>query len=153
MIIGHYYYASLLTKMKQYSDKRGSDYLRCVEEEKPIPTDSWLDSFIMGNVYVLGFGFDQSEFDLWWLLNRKQREKAPHGQVLFYEPSGGNDFNARKELLKVMGTQIVDLGVQLSNDDAERNRQFREFYEMAIKDICARVGKNGAENSKSYDAD
>jgi len=31
--------------------------------------DSWLDAFIMGDVYVLGFGFDFLEFFLWGLQN------------------------------------------------------------------------------------
>ena len=40
------------------------------------PSGCWLDSFVLGNVNILGLGMDFSELDLWWLLNRKKRESA-----------------------------------------------------------------------------
>ena len=34
----------------------------------------WLDYFLMGDVHAVGFGFDLSEFDIWWAIERKSRE-------------------------------------------------------------------------------
>ena len=38
----------------------------------------------MGNVWSVGFGFDFSEFDIWWATERKAREKADHGKLKVY---------------------------------------------------------------------
>lgn len=85
MILGHYWYGKLLYKIIEESEKNKDHYTRNQKEEKPTELNSWMDSFILGDVYVLGFGFGLSEVDLWWLLNRKQRERAEHGKVYFYE--------------------------------------------------------------------
>lgn len=34
---------------------------------------SWIDYIFMSDVYIVGLGFDYSEIDLWWLLDRRQR--------------------------------------------------------------------------------
>ena len=85
MILGHYYYAFLLKRIMEYLDLRADDY-RALNKGEVFKVKSWVDDFILGDVYILGFGMDFSEFDLWWLLNRKKREKADHGNVWFYTP-------------------------------------------------------------------
>ena len=87
VILGHYYYGNLLFCCDEYLTHRapaqryplwpGSDGMVAL---------SWLDYLILGDVYALGFGFDTSEMDLWWLLCRKKRERAPHGDLWFFEP-------------------------------------------------------------------
>ena len=72
MILGHYYYAFLLKRIMEYLDMRANDY-RALNKGDEFEVKSWLDSFILGDVHILGFGMDFSEFDLWWLLNRKKR--------------------------------------------------------------------------------
>lgn len=133
MIIGHYEYASLLSKLKMHSDRRRDAYQRIAK--KPLKQISWVDQFILGNVYVLGFGFDPSEMDLWWLLNRKKNEKADHGSIYFYEPRKGTEFNAKIELLRAMDVEVRDLGMTLSTDNVKRDQQYEEFYSAAISDI------------------
>ncbi|MBR6941466.1 MAG: SIR2 family protein, partial [Clostridia bacterium] len=70
MILSLYYYSNLLSRIIDYSRKRGNSYteLQCKGVSPDIK--SWIDAFILGDVYVLGFGFDYSEIDLWWLLER-----------------------------------------------------------------------------------
>ena len=76
VILGHYYYGELLARYQEELKKHGNlQYFLQQKGKHPI-IESWLDAFIMGDVYVLGFGFDFSEIDLWWLLNRKKREKV-----------------------------------------------------------------------------
>ena len=48
-------------------------------ERRHRPCLSWLDWFLMGEVYAVGFGFDPSGFDIWWAIKRKARENADHG--------------------------------------------------------------------------
>ena len=64
-----------------------------------------MDAFILGDVYILGFGFDLSEFDLWWLLNRKFNEKADHGHVYYLEPKSPV-LDEKLELLKLLEVEV-----------------------------------------------
>lgn len=135
MILGHYYYGNNLAKMRAI--------LQGSSKKHPIKTDisefdCWLDSFILGDVYVLGFGFDLSEFDLWWLLNRKKLEKADHGKVYFYQPRTAG-FDEKLELLKLMDVEILDCGFAESYG---RPCDYRAFYNAAIQDIQERIAKD-----------
>ncbi len=140
IILGHYYYGSLLKRYFQIFDKRKNKYAEYQKEGKRVPIESWLDAFILGDVYVLGFGYDLSEFDLWWLLNRKKREKAEVGRVYFYEisePKNSEDFSIKSALLEVMGTKLETLGMtRKSKDD---NDSYRPFYQAAVADIAEKV--------------
>ena len=98
---------------------------------------------------------DFCEFDLWWLLNRKKREKALHGKVVFYEPERSEDA-AKYALLRAYGVEVRHLGFKLlatveneaCDEDlqAERDEQnkriwefnskiYADFYRYAIEDI------------------
>ena len=152
MVIGHYLYVNLVSKWKEKLNERDQAY-KNFDQTKP--SGCWLDSFIMGNVYVLGFGFDFSELDLWWLINRKKREKAlPHGKVIFYTPENKSEA-AKYALLNAYGVEIRHLGFKLMegpDDDpceedrpsyeAEKektrifnNEAYADFYMKAIEDI------------------
>lgn len=150
MILGHYYYGSLFKQYVKLLDKRGNKYSVYQKNGKPFHVCSWLDAFILGDVYILGFGFDFSEFDLWWLLNRKKRENATVGTVYFYEKSNKEQENEhaeekecaekkkraeKLELLKIMKVQIENLGMY-------ENDSYESFYEKAIEDIKSKVKEN-----------
>lgn len=139
MVVGHYEYASLLAAMKGVSDARRDAYRHL--DVRPLDKLSWVDQFILGDVYVLGFGFNPAEFDLWWLLDRKQREKGRHGRVWFYEPREDVAFDEKIELLRTMDVEILDLGMTLSKDPLKRSRQFEDFYPMAMDDIEKRMSE------------
>lgn len=127
VVLGHYYYGKLLGKYMAELDKRGNQ--QKIRQEKYLPPimDSWIDAFIMGDVYVLGFGYDFSEMDMWWLLNRKKRENARHGKVVFYEPSFGKEL--KLSMLDTYGVQTEDLGFRAQGPN------YKAFYEAAIDDI------------------
>lgn len=131
VVLGHYFYANLLSKWQQFFQRRGNSYEQQYKEGLPPLNDSWLDAFILGDVYVLGFGYDFSEFDLWWLLNRKKREKAPHGKLHFYAPPCGNE--AKFMMLETYDAQIESLGFRLPHTD------YKSFYEEAIRHIVSHI--------------
>ena len=134
MILGHYYYANNLAKMRALLQGSSKRYA-ARSKTKTSKFDCWLDSFILGDVYVLGFGFDWSELDLWWLLNRKKLENANHGKVYFYEPSTVG-FNEKQELLKKMDVEIIDCGFVESYG---RPCDYKAFYNAAIQDIKKKI--------------
>lgn len=142
MILGHYYYAILLGRMIDYVSSNENRYESNSRAGKEVELLSWLDSFILGDVYVLGFGFDVSEFDLWWLLNRKKREKAPHGDVYFFEPRD-EGFNERIELLKLLGVKHIDCDIaKPEKDNPLRSEIYKEFYCTALSEMEKRMGKS-----------
>ena len=137
MILGHYYYANNLAKMRALLQGSSKKYAT-KSKTKTSEFDCWLDSFILGDVYVLGFGFDLSELDLWWLLNRKKLERADHGKVYFYEPRSAT-FDEKLELLRLMDVEILDCGFDKDDDDL---RDYKPFYNAAIQDIQERIAKD-----------
>lgn len=99
----------------------------------PLPQEvvSWLDAFILGDIYILGFGFDYSEIDLWWLLSkRKQIAGLDSGEIVFYEPDDGT---SKYDVLKTYGVTVSSLGRSASTS-------YTKFYDDCINDISKRIG-------------
>lgn len=127
MLLGHYYYGKTLFKINEIAQKRKGYYERDQKSGKPTEIKSWVDAFIMGNLYILGLGFAFSEFDLWWLLNRRKREKAETGKLVFYERI--SEKNREKiEMLRLMGVEVRNLGFDEKCD-------YEKFYRAAIADM------------------
>lgn len=138
VILGHYYYGNLLFCYDAYLTKRAPDCkYRMGRDGQGLPVLSWLDYFILGDVYALGFGYDTSEMDLWWLLCRKKRERASHGGLYFFEP-GRKSAETKHALLKAYHATCVTLGMKDLDDEG-----YRLFYERAVKEIGQRVKQEG----------
>lgn len=148
IILGHYYYANLLEKISSYVRAEGARYRREQERGETPQIKSWADAFLFGDVYVLGFGFDVSEFDLWWLLNRKKRERANTGRTWFFAPAERLEegrINEKEELLKVLGVEVRHCdSLRCRGTPIERSLGFREFYERAMEEIAALMRENRA---------
>lgn len=128
MILGAYYYGNLLGKVIELNKRRGRHY----SSEQPPNIRSWTDAFILGDVYILGFGFGFAESDLWWLLNRKKRE-GNVGKTFFYELKPKSGINrAKTDLLELMNVEIIYKSVSGGN--------WQEAYEWAVGDIEKRLG-------------
>ena len=131
IILGHDRYGRILSRI-----------INCCNELSPrigrshrdtLTLISWPELFLVGDIYILGFGFDESEFDLWWLLRRKQREKYADGRVYYYDKSLADEKdNVRYLLLRANGVNILSLG-------ADKYTPFNPFYHLAMQDIKRRV--------------
>ncbi len=132
VILGHFYYGNLLFCYDSYLTKRapGGTY---PSGQPDLTVQSWLDYFILGDVYSIGFGFDTSELDLWWLLCRKKRERADHGALYFFDPEREKT-RTRHALLRAYETNCISLGFSEPDNDG-----FRRFYENAVEEIGRRV--------------
>ncbi len=134
MILGAYYYGALLGKMIDLNKKRGKYYVLSQSAGKIPKIRSWTDAFILGDVYILGFGAGFAESDIWWLLNRKKREKASVGKTFFYELKPKDEINrAKMDLLRLMNVEIIYKSV--SGDD------WQSVYEWAVGDVEKRVAE------------
>lgn len=130
IILSHDEYARLVHHILTYTESRGRDYEKFRNELK---FKSWVDYFLMGDVYVLGLALDFSEFDLWWLLGRRLRERAGCGKLLFYEPE--KEENLYKQYaLKDAGAEVCSCGVAIRGSG-----DYARFYARAIEDMRKKV--------------
>ena len=143
LILTHDEYARLMTQIINYNKDIGNKFIHNYDD---FEFKSWIDYFLMGDVYILGQGFDFSEFDLWWLLVRRQRENAQIGKMFFYEPENENKY--KLFALRDLGVEIKTLGwlIDKSENACQHiNEQYTEFYNDAIKDIYQKVISNREE--------
>jgi hypothetical protein len=142
IVIGHYYYGNLLGQCQSVVKRREKDHWKYSDTAR----NSWVDAFLTGDIYVLGFGFDYSETDLWWLLSKKARmKKKRSGNVYIYRPHKREEFDVKYRLLQDYGAQVIDLGMYDSESEIEDNEMFREFYPLAIDAIIDEMSRRRAQ--------
>ena len=133
-ILGHYYYGNTLFEIKKTVDD-----IRRIDYDETAEVKTWVESFLFSDIYCLGFGFGLAEFDLWWLLNRKAREKRNSGKLYFYEPMDDSQWE-KVNLLQLFkmpsGEKLVEI-VHL-NCTKDNNMDWKQFYAKAIADIQKR---------------
>lgn len=133
-ILGHYYYGNTLFEIKRVVDN-----IKRVDFGDDTEVETWVEAFLYGDIYCLGFGFGLAEFDLWWLLNRKARDYNNSGKMYFYEPENAESW-AKIELLRLMkkrdGDSLVDI---LNLGYVDENTKWSTFYLEAIDDIKDRM--------------
>ena len=141
IILGHYWYGTLLSKYKTIMDKRRTEYKEN-DKNGVYKVKSWLDAMVMGDVYVLGFGFDVSEIDMWWLLNRKRHEFSERkGKLYFYSNDDSGKFNEKEELLKVCGAEVIHCNELPMPGDLSSNK-FANYNDAALMDIKNKIRVN-----------
>ncbi len=128
MILGHYYYGNLTAKVKNESDRLGDAYRR-----EGYKCKSWMDLFILGDVYIIGTALDVSEIDLWWLINRKARENGRHGKTVFYDiySDATGERDVQNKLLDLLKADVRSYKVKGSD--------FLAQYDKAISDMKKRM--------------
>lgn len=129
MILSYYSYAKNLSKLIEYNQKLGNSLEEHQQENRLKECRCWLDFFILSNVYSVGFGLDVSEFDVWWAIERKAREKAKHGMFKAYL-DGDDRETQQRILLDAMDAEY--LFVTTANG-------YDEMYVKIIEDIKSSI--------------
>lgn len=174
MTIGNYYYGKQLRRCVERLDgSAGAEedgrrktagapkttvFKLSTRQDKPIKIGSWIDAFVLGDVYMLGFGLDFSETDIWWLLEYKANHRDFCGSTYYYDPqkpASGTCVNddtvacanrarfidgnqCRNYLLNnTYGITTNSLGIV-----AGCSADYAAFYEHAILDIVGKVSPN-----------
>lgn len=127
VILGHDKYGRLLKRIISVCNDE-INYKGIKIKQNAYKFRSWPELFLFGDIYVVGFGFADCEFDLWWLLRRKQREVNADGKVYFYDHD--EDVSSAKQLLLSAHGVVIR-----RNRFSGKNDQFKEFYEQAFEDI------------------
>lgn len=132
VVLGHDRYGRLLSRIESIC---GSQKYQAIEKSlSSVSLRSWPELFLYGDIYIIGFGFDLSEFDLWWLMKRKQRERMGTGRVYFYEQPDSNSLT--QKMMRAHGAELPDVGATAGDYD--------DFYEKAFADIAERIRDNKA---------
>lgn len=135
MILSHDEYIRYIEKIVEHNRKYGRNYEISADN---LEMKSWIDYMILGNVYILGFGFDYSELDLWWLLNRCTREKRETGKLIFYEIDDPQDSEKRLKHMvinDIKNAEYRSLGIRKDEWNDNRKDIYHEFYRLALDDI------------------
>lgn len=137
--LGFEHYAGMLEKMrgilvkdtKSANDKKHVFYLYDVLSGTENSDDAWYYHFFRNDILFLGFGFDQSEEDIWWLITyrRQLMEKHPiliHNSLIYLDTTPDSKRNdadeAKEKVLSAMGVKIIKLS----------GKTYREKYKSAI---------------------
>ena len=119
MIIGHYYYGRLLSRIQSYTAETIRRYKIAERNGDLFYPRSWVDYILVGNVYIVGQGMDLSEMDLWWLMDCKKLYGK--GTTTLYKPEMKQE--------QVMLAEAC--GVKA--ETCERPLSFAEYYEDIFK--------------------
>ena len=106
VIMGNYYYGKLLHEIQTYVPVFMRRFGFSESHNTALKMQSWVDSFLTGNVYIMGFGMNLNETDIWWLICCKKRN-FPQTKVHLYSP--GKDLSPEKRaMLRTYGVDIID---------------------------------------------
>lgn len=134
MIIGHYYYGKLLSRIQEYIQTIIKRRIGCNKYDKEYIPRNWIDYFMLGDVYIVGLGLDFSEMDLWWLINCKQRnqKKLDAGNIYWLEPNLNQDKNyGKKTLADLYGINVITEKVNGNN--------YRKYYKLLKNRIINQI--------------
>lgn len=133
MVLGNYYYgnqlASYVVECKRYGEMWEN------KDDQILKPKSWLDYFVFGNVYIVGFGMGFGEMDLWWLLNRKKRETRNHGKTILFVKDMSELNNEMRSMLSVYDVRIFCTDKKTYKDhyaDCLMHIKNKDFYDDLI---------------------
>ena len=140
--LGFEHYAGSLEKMRgelvrtiPREQGESSFYLNEVLEGREIPEDKWFYHFFTSDIYFVGFGFDTSEMDIWWLLSYRKHAilegKIKCANQLYYfdtesaSTRRSEQYCAKIELLKSYDVNVVQC----------EGRTYKTRYKDALEKI------------------
>lgn len=134
MVLGHYYYGNMVSTIQQHISRLMAKYRGCNTNKVDFQPLSWIDYFMVGDIYILGLGLDPSEFDMWWLINCKKRHKSEtnSGKIYWFEPNLDTREYAYKKLL------AKDNDIEVITEKIGK-KEYREYYKRAIQSIKTKM--------------
>lgn len=85
---------------------------------------------MVSNIYIIGFGLDLAEMDLWWLICCKKRY-CSNTKIIFYEAKDKIDIQKRM-MLETYGVEIRDK-IKVINEN------YKSFYDKVLSDIAKSI--------------
>jgi hypothetical protein len=146
--LGNEEYCKLVGQYDRWLNNRRKN----LKNDEPLEIKSWVDAFVTGDVYILGFGMGLSEMDLWWLLQYKTKKLKKmsnfFGNSTFLEPihcendpnpcrQAGfkNEEDCKMQLFDVFGVTVENFGVEITTKE-----DYLNFYDKALEYLQKKVG-------------
>lgn len=127
VIMGHYFYGKLLSSIQSYIPKMLKGWRMRQNIDGDFEIRSWVDSFMTDDVYMVGFGMDLCEADIWWLACCKKRH-FPDSRIYFYVPEWDlPKDDPRRILMNAYGIVIREISCP--------EKDFSAFYEEILKEF------------------
>lgn len=138
--LGFEHYAGMLEKMRSklvLSTSAGNPdkrfHLYDVLMGLTDPDDAWYYNFFKNDIYFLGFGFDSSEEDIWWLITYRRRLKELYpnlvkNRLVFLDTTPESKLNDPKEKAKRAVLKAMDVQIE-----KQKGRTYREKAISAVK--------------------
>ena len=133
IMLGHDHYSSYHSKIREELIKGGiSERIEKLKNWKKNSAEAtWMDIFLSHDIDILGFGFDFSEYILWWLLEYRAKLKYCHkaklNEITFHSITGPKCQTpsqlARNELFQSFGVKVIKY------DNAEWESSYDEFIQ------------------------
>lgn len=131
IVFTHDEYAREIAALVEINKDRKNSYQN---KTGKVEFKSWFDYMILSDIYIIGFGIDFSEFDIWWLLNRRKREKASKGNMYFFEPYDDSK-KAIYKALEMMDVRVEHCGYGVTHNKDIDKIMFEQFYGKALDEI------------------
>ena len=137
MMLGYDHYCGALGKVTSFvkgnytntTSNKKIDSMPKRMEIKDKSIISWIDLMFTTDVYIVGFGMDFSEQDIWWILNKRQRfikeGKINSENKIFYFNIDNKD---KKEILE-------SFGVTVKNSEKPKDDDWTKCYEQILDSI------------------
>ncbi len=127
VIMGHYFYGKLLSSIQSYIPKMLKGWRMRQNIDGDFEIRSWVDSFMTDDVYMVGFGMDLCEADIWWLACCKKRH-FPDSRIYYYVPEWDlPKDDPRRILMNAYGIVIREISCP--------EKDFSAFYEEILKEF------------------
>lgn len=127
VIMGHYFYGKLLSSIQSYISTMLKGWRMRQNIDGDFEIRSWVDSFMTDDVYMVGFGMDLCEADIWWLACCKKRH-FPDSRIYFYVPEWDlPKDDPRRILMNAYGIVIREISCP--------EKDFSAFYEVILKEF------------------
>ena len=127
VIMGHYFYGKLISRIQSYIHQMLKGWRAAEKNGGDFEIRSWVDCFMTCDVYMVGFGMDLCEADIWWLACCKKRH-FPDRKIYYYVPAWEMSADDPKRILmNAYGIVIREIHCQ--------NNDYSEFYEKTLKEL------------------
>lgn len=125
-------YGKLIGKIYNYDvssifkvDHFGYDYFNYAYK-------SWVELFLLNDLYIVGYGLDYSEFDIWWILEKRKIYELKTTNKIFLYSTKKNEYNkTAKILFRNENINLIECNKSNCND-------YKELYRNIIDNLIKR---------------
>lgn len=127
VVMGHYYYGKLLRAIQERVSEFVPAYMGRTARGLEYEPISWVDLFLLNDIYIIGCSLDLCEYDLYYLLCCKKRRKNGTS-VTFFVKQGEEIKPERKIMFDAYNVKIKEI------DAADYKDFYRQAAEFARED-------------------